>query len=331
VGEEKPREVVELEKILRVEAEEWKHEVPPGFKYPVWMLKVHDAGTSEKLWVVMGVPYEKHHLYRLARIRNRLGHTITVLAPREEAWKVEVRVATVSDVEEERERAEEVVGRVVPRPPPRPEPKFPWAMFRRDVSRFLFGITRWEAAVAEKKAVALYGYISTFRGKMEFWKAKALEVSEWVMERERVVEAPRILTAEEEERLWGEFSRMLREGAVEPEKYRDRFREVLDPTMPYGDNLMVVRDEAKAIVAAEGMERAHLVARKPFKAFSWKKVGWGVSYTKMRLSSLLDSAEKEDVATTYLHLQEVVGSAGLLMAMLEKLPEVRGFKEFTGI
>jgi len=96
--EEKPPEVEAYEKTLGLNVIGWEKTIPPGFKYEVWVLTVHDEGTSENVRIPMGYPYSEHHRYRLLRLRNKLGHVVTCLAFVEELPKAMVRVPTLSDV-----------------------------------------------------------------------------------------------------------------------------------------------------------------------------------------------------------------------------------------
>ena len=129
--------------------------------------------------------------------------------------------------------------------------------------------------------------------------------------------------------LWDEFSRILKDVGLNPERYRDRFEEALDPYMDYDDNLFIVTDEARKIIAEEILRKEKYHMTIPVKKFSWKYVSWGLGAIKLRLTDLEIAVKDKDTVTAYKLFKEVCETTQTLLSMLEQLPEIQVLKRVT--
>jgi len=288
-----PPEVESFSQAYALNVKAWEFTKPKGFIHDTWVLTVHDHGTCEDVKIVLGLPKDIKP-YKSATITNKWGVSVTVLMPREEAVKVEARVPTAPGVAKALEEGEDVMRRAtVKRPPAVVEPKLRWGDFKRDVARFGMIMANWEKAVEERRSTALYSYLHTFQDRCRLWLEEMTRVSTWVAKAQRRVEAPPILTDEEVKRLWEELSKVLREAGLKPEAYRDRFEPLIDRAFDYQDNLAILLDEARSVVAEQELLKGKFkVVRPPPRPFSWKRVGWGVAKIKVELASLMDSPNK---------------------------------------
>jgi hypothetical protein len=343
---EKPREVEFWEKQLKVNILGWRREVPPGFRYPVWVLWVRDEGTDEVVRVVMGYPYTELNRYKIVKITSKAGYPVNVIVPVDEAPKVAPKIPPHPEVGRVVEESGERVAKVAP-----PEIKkaveevvkllatkpFKWGEFKADVKHFYERIPAWERAVEEKSDVALYGYLVTFRDKMRVWLERIGRELPEVHARVTEVEARRTLppprlSKEEIEKLWSYFSRVLREHGVDPGKYKELFDEDVALAKKYEEALVMIEDDLKYIVVQEELKKMTFEAGKPkARRFSWKDVSRGVAYIKIKLMILLDAIEKKNLLASYTLVRDIVDATHRLLELLQRSPTVRRFRDMTGL
>jgi hypothetical protein len=346
---EKPKVVEEWEKRLRINIVGWKEEVPPGFRYPVWVLWVRDEATGEVVRVVMGYPYTEHHRYKLVKVTNKAGHPVNLLAFVEEAPRVEVKVppapeaskvvreaeAKVETVKPEEVRAavEEVTRMLATKP-------FNWSEFKADVRRFYQAVAGWERAVEERNDTALYGYLTTFKDRMRIWLDRiGREIGET---HTRAVEAQRTgrlpapkISREEIEKLWRYWEETLKKHGVDPYKYKaEYFDEDVALASSYEEALKMIDIDLKFIIAQEELSKKTFEAEKvvkPPERFNWKDVGRGIAYVKLRLMWLEEAADRRDLMTAYELVREALDATYRLLEILSLSPNVRKFKDITGL
>ncbi len=342
---EKPEEVKYWEKQLKLNVLGWRRETPPGFRYPVWVLWVRDEGTGEVVRIVMGYPYTERERYRLVRITNKLEHEVTVLAFREERPKVEAKVPPHPEVSQTVEEAEKSVEEVIAGKPEikkameealrmMAEKPFRWEEFSKDIRHFWERIPAWERAVAERNEVALYSYLVVFRNKVRVWLDRLAKVSPELHERFAKAEIrlpePK-LSKEEIDRLWSIFEEALRKEGIDPYRYKREYFDVDVATAEtYDEALWMVREDIRHIIAQHKLEKMTFKVRKP-RRFSWKEIGWGVSFIKVKMMSLMTEAVSRNAVNAYKILREILDATYKLLEMLQKSTAVRRFRDTTGI
>jgi len=345
---EKPDDIKYYEKQLKLNILGWRRETPPGFRYPVWVMWVRDEGTGEVIKIVMGYPYTEREKYDLVRITNKLGHVVTVLAFREEKPKVEPKVAPHPEVSEDVEEAGKSVEEVLATKPEikkameealrmLAEKPFNWAEFRRDMKYFWNHIPVWERAVNERNDVALYGYLVTFRDKVRVWLDSLARQTPELHERYAEVEAakpelpPPKLSKEEIDKLWRIWEETLRKHGIDPYMYRrEYFDEDVALAKDFNEALFMIQEDMRYIIASKSLERKHFKTKVP-KRLSWKEIGWGVSFIKVKLMSLSAEIEHRNIVNCYKILREILDATYKLLEQLQKSTAVRRFRDVTGI
>jgi hypothetical protein len=347
---EKPREVETWERQLRVNIIGWRQETPPGFRYPVWVLWVKDEETGEVVKVVMGYPYTEHHKYRLVRTTNKAGYKVNFMAFAEEAPKVAPRLPPHPEVsrslemaarsvetamraipEEVRRATEEVVKALAARP-------FDWRELKADVSKLYEKISAWERCVEERNDVGLYSYLVAFKDRMRAWLervARAIPELHAKFEEAKVKAPPPRLPREDVERLWKLWEETLRKHGIDPHKYKEEYFDVdVGIAERYEDALLMIQDDLKWIIAQEQQRRAHFDVEKPevkVERFSWKRIGQGVGYIKVRLMYLLDAIEKRNLYAAYEAIRDIIDASYRLLEILRLSPNVKKFRDLTGL
>jgi len=328
--EEIPEEVKKFCDLLKLEVvgkPEYKR--LEGFTYDVWVIPVRDEGTGLTVKIIKGHPVTAMHLYKIIRITNKEHNAVNVLTFRGEYERVEPKIPTLTQVRRASEEAKRVVKKVRPMPKPKPAPKVNWRFVAGVVRYALTSIPNWERAVELKKPYMLWSGLAVFASKCEM-AVKEIEKAEEIQKGlERKAAGERVLSDEDIEKLWQEFSKLLKEVGLDPERYRDRFEAVLDAYMPYDDNLFVVTDEASRIVAEEMLRAEKYHVRIPVKRFSWKYIGWGLGAIKVKLTDLELAIKDRDAVRSHSLLKNICDTTNTLLGMLEQLPEVQQLKKVT--
>ena len=327
--EEIPEEVRRFCDLLKLEVvgkPEYKR--LEGFTYDTWVIPVRDEGTGEVIRIIKGHPVTAMHLYRIARIVNKEHNPVNVLTFREDYEKLlkVTKVPTRVDVR----RAAEEAERVAPRPKPRPAPKVNWRAIKGFARRGATDLAQMERAVETRRAYVLWGTLTAFKTRTDLTLEELTKAVEELKEaEERKAKGERVLTDEDVERLWEEFSRILREAGLDPGRYKERFDAVVDVSMPYEDNLFIVTDEARAIVAEKHLRAEGFRVGIPVKKFSWKYIGWGLGAIKVQLMSLELAADERDALRCYNILKKISETSQTILDMLEQLPEIKLLKKAT--
>jgi len=110
---------------------------------------------------------------------------------------------------------------------------------------------------------------------------------------------------------------------------RDAMAIINDVSMPYEDNLFIVTDEARAIVAEKHLRAEGFRVGIPVKKFSWKYIGWGLGAIKVQLMSLELAADERDALRCYNILKKISETSQTILDMLEQLPEIKLLKKAT--
>ena len=330
--EEIPEEVRRFCDLLKLEVvgkPEYKR--LEGFTYDTWIIPVRDEGTGLTVRIIKGHPVTAMHLYRIARIVNKEHDPVNVLTFREDYEKlIRVRTPSSTDVRRAAEEAKKEVEKVAPKPKPRPAPKVNWRAVKGFARRGATDLAQMERAVETRKAYVLWGTLTAFKTRTDLTLEELTKAVEELKEaEERKAKGERVLTDEDVERLWEEFSRILKEAGLDPERYRERFDAVIDYSMPYEDNLFIVTDEARAIVAEKHLRAEGFRVGIPVKKFSWKYIGWGLGAIKVQLMSLELAAEEKDALRCYNILKKISETSQTILDMLEQLPEIKLLKKAT--
>jgi hypothetical protein len=302
-----------------------------GFTYDAWVIPVRDEGTGLTVKIIKGHPVTAMHLYKIIRIVNKEHNTVNVLTFRKDYEVVEPKIPTLTQVRKASEEAKKAVEKVRPMPKPKPAPKVNWRAVRGFVRYGLTSIPQWERAVELKKPYVLWSRLIVFSSKCKM-AMKELEKAEDIKEElERKAAGEKVLTDKDIEELWDEFARILKDVGIDPERYRERFNAVIDPYMPYDDNLFVVTDEARKIIAEEVLRTEKFHTTIPVKKFSWKYIGWGLGAIKVRLTDLEVAVSDRDAIRGYSLLKSLCETTDTLISMLEQLPEIQVLKRVTKV
>jgi len=303
-----------------------------GFTYDTWIIPVRDEGTGLTVRIIKGHPVTAMHLYKIARIMNREHNPVNVLTFREDYEKlIEPKTPSPTDVRRATERAKVEVEKVAPRPKPRPAPKVNWRAIKGFARRGATDLAQMERAVETKRAYVLWGALKAFKARADLTLEELTKaVEELKAAEERKAMGERVLTDEDIRKLWEEFSRILTEKGLNPERFRERFDAVIDVSMSYEDNLFIVTDEARVIVAENYLRTEGFRVGIPVKKFSWKYVSWGLGAIKVQLMNLELAADEKDALRCYNILKKISETSQTLIDMLEQLPEIRTFKRVTG-
>jgi uncharacterized coiled-coil DUF342 family protein len=345
---EKPPDVAFWERYIGAEVVGWVMDTPPGFRYKVWVLWVRDEGTGEIVKVVTGIPSDHFNLYRAVTITGKYGARRTLLSPIEEAERVAVRLPPHPEVSETVSESGRAVTRILPEDVRRAveevrrmlaERPFSWGDFRRDVLYYLNAVASWERTVEARDAVSLYSYLVVFRNKFSAWVESLGRVVPELHERYEAVRVRRpvapALSREEIERLWTIWSEILRKNDVDPEKYREVFEDCVAVARSFAEAAKILELEARDIVAEERLRRRDFDVGKPKPEpkyrLNWKDVARGIAYVKVRLMSLAAATEARDAISAYRILREILDTTEVLIQMLLTLPDVRKFKDMTGL
>jgi hypothetical protein len=255
----------------------------------------------------------------VATITNKLGRPVTVITFREEADRVKPKPKP-DEVAGTLERA----GREVPAPPVRA--RLDW----RSIGELTERISSWIGAVGKhadaREAVAVYSYLRSLNEWLPRLKGMLLEGYEPIRRREERPEV-RVLTDEEYERVWGEFSEALSKAGLDPLLYRGRFEKLIAWNMPYEDNRNVVMDEARIIVAESKLLRYMRRPPERVARFSWKLVEWGLGSLSLDVLALTDAVKSENPVEAYGAASRMLETADKLKKLMEMHPDVKAFLE----
>ena len=301
-----------------------------GFTYDTWIIPVRDEGTGLTVKIIKGHPVTAMHLYKIIRITNKEHNTVSVLTFRKDYETVEPKIPTLTQVRKASEEAKKVVEKVITMPKPKPV-KINWRFVGGVVKYGITSLPQWERAVELKKPYMLWSGLKVFLSKCDT-VLKELEKAENIKEGlERKAVGEKVLTDEDIAMLWDEFSGILKDVGLNPERYRDRFEEVLDPYIDYDGNLFIITDEARKIIAEEMLRKEKYHMTIPVKKFSWKYISWGLGAIKLRLADLEIAVKDKDAITAYMLFKKVHEIAQTLLSMLEQLPEIQVLKRVTKI
>ena len=301
-----------------------------GFTYDAWVIPVKDMGTGLTIRIIKGHPVTSMHLYKIMRIVNKENNPVNVLTFREDYERIEPKIPTLTQVRRSSEVAKRIVEKVRPMPKPKPV-KINWRFVGGVAKYGLTSLPQWERAVELKKPYILWSGLTVFASKCDT-ALKELEKADNIKEGlERKAVGEKVLTDEDIEELWDEFSRILKDVGLDPERYRDRFEEALDPYMDYDDNLFIITDEARKIIAEETLRKEKYYMTIPTKKFSWKYISWGLGAIKLRLTDLEVAVRDKDAVTAYKLFKKVCETTQTLLSMLEQLPEIQALKKVTKI
>ena len=287
----------------------------PGFREPVYILPVVDEGTGETVRIVMGHPTAEYERYRLVRLTNKLGYTVTALAPREEAEKLIVKPPPVKEAETAVKEAERIVE-----VEPYRTPLADWRYLSELASRLQSWVESGEKWAEAREVGSVLMYVRDISEYSKAGKTHLVGAAEEVLKpyEEKAVSA-KVLTDEEYARLWREFSEALAKAGLDPTAYRSRFEALVAWNMPYEDNLNIVLDEARSIVAEETLLRKTYVAKRivePPVRFSWKYVSWGLASMKLDVADLKEAVKHRDALRAYMDLSRIAETAQRLEKLL---------------
>jgi hypothetical protein len=295
--------------------------LPPGFKTPVWLIPVLDAGTGETVGILNAYPPLERERYAVATVTNKLGRPVTVITFREEAERLKPK-PKMSEVAKTLEAAK----REVPRPPV--TAPIDW----KSIGEYAGRISSWVGALEKhtdaREAVAVYSYLQT----MNEWipKLKTLLLGYEPLRRREEKPTVKVLKDEEYERLWREFSEVLAKAGLKPELYRERFEELIAWNMPYEDNRSIVLDEARGIVAEAKLSKyMRRPPEKPVK-FTWRLVEWACGSLSFDALTLMDAVKAKDPIAAYGAASRMLMTVDRLKRLMELHPDVKAFLETHG-
>jgi hypothetical protein len=291
--------------------------LPPGYKTPVWLIPVKDEATGETIGILNAYPPYNRELYAIKTIINKLGKPVTVITFREEAERVSVPKPKPKEVEEAiRKVKEEVPVKIVTAP-------IDWKWMRELVGKLKGWLESMEHQAEVRSPLGVYTYLKSINEFLAEARERLLAGSETLRKREEKAKPPRkILTEEQYEEIWREFSEALRKEKIDPEKYKGRFDELIDWSMPYEDNKLIVMDEARNIII--GRKLAKYFKEIPLKpiSFSWKYIDWGLGSMRVDILALEDSVKAEDALSTYNAISRLLETADRMKAILRMTREV---------
>jgi len=299
-----------------------------GFTYDTWIIPVRDEGTGLTVRIIKGHPVTAMHLYKIMRITNKENNPVNVLTFRKAYEVVEPKIPTLTQVRETSEEAEKIVEKVRPMPKPKPA-KINWRFVSGIIRYGITSLPQWERAVELKKPYILWSGLTVFASKCKM-ALKELEKAENIRDGiERKEKGERVLTDEDIEELWDEFSKILKDVNLDPERYRERFEAVVDPYMDFDDNLFIVTDEARKIIAEEMLKKERFHTTIPVKKFSWKYVSWGLGAIKLSLTDAETAVGERNAITAHKLIKKTCETTQTLLGMLEQLPEIQMLKKVT--
>jgi len=233
---------------------------------------------------------------------------------REEARKVEVPVPPTEEIKAgiaEAERVAPVKPYVVP---------VDWAYCKTLADRICDWTKRCEAWVEKRELPGVAMYLRSIQDWSADLKRRLMEAGREVFHpyEARAEPVRRVLTLEQEKKLWEAFASKLREAGVDPEPHRARFEELLAVNMPYEDNEAILMDEARTIMGLAGLRRRKYVDKLPVppKVFSWKYVGWGLTALKMECEQLRSAIRVKDGVSAYRAVGRMLEIADKLKALV---------------
>jgi hypothetical protein len=291
--------------------------LPPGYKTPVWLILVLDTATGETIGILNAYPPYNRELYSIKTIINKLGKPVTVITFREEAERVSAPKPHPREVEEAIKTVkEEVPVKIVTAP-------IDWKWMRELVGRLKGWIQSMESQAEARSPLGVYTYLKSINEFLSEARERLLSGSETLRKREEKAKPPRkILTQEQYMEIWREFSEALKKEKIDPEQYKGRFDELIDWSMPYEDNKLIVMDEARNIII--GRKLAKYFKELPVKpvSFSWKYIDWGLGSMRVDLMALEDAVKSEDALQTYSIIQRLLETADRMKAILKLTREV---------
>jgi hypothetical protein len=161
----------------------------------------------------------------------------------------------------------------------------------------------------KKSSLAVYVYAKSYEEELEGIKHTLEEIapSELIALKNKEFPAVRMLTDEEVESLWGEFSKALKEAKIKPEEHRSDFDRLLLRNMSYDENLYILIDEAKLIKLAKkypqlsrkGWATLQEALKRADKIVDWESIDKALGSIAYLILILEDSAKAEDARHAY--------------------------------
>ena len=300
-----------------------------GFTYDTWIIPVRDEGTGLTVRIIKGHPVTKMNKYKIIRIVNKEHNVVNVLVQRDEALRVEAKIPTTTKVRvvyEQASKLEEEVRKEEKMPSPIAA-KVDWSFLRRFVKFVLSSLPQWEHLSEMRRAHGLWTSLKTLTSKCDF-ALKTLN-ERYEEGRKRKERGLKVLKDEEIEELWKGFKRMLERAGLNAERFKERFKACIDPSMDFYYNIEAVMKEADEIITEERLKEELYHTQIPAMKFSWKYIRWGLGSIKVKVVALDDAINAKNADATHSLLTDICETASFLVSMLEQLPEIRLLKKVT--
>jgi len=261
-------------------------------KEVVCYIPIVDEGTGEIVYAVYPFPRAQRERFAMLNITNKEGREVSVLVPISDEMKVLPLIATEEEMKVAIESAEKEVPEIQP-----PTIPVDWKYVKDITGKFQEWIDKLLEQATKRSDAGLLMYLDSI---IEFADEAIETVKKGSYDgfAQRVVERPppvyKVLRDDEYEDLWKAFSKELKEVGIDPRVYRDRFDELIDWGMNKDDNIFIIMDEARSIIAIEFMRgRVKRIEKYP-QRFSWKLVRWGLSSMAFDIQSLKDAISEEN-------------------------------------
>ncbi len=94
--------------------------------------------------------------------------------------------------------------------------------------------------------------------------------------------------------------------------------------------LTLLKNDMQWVISQEKLKKMTFPAEKPAR-FSWKDVSRGIAYIKIKLMVLQDDIGERNAVSAYRALRGIVDTTYRLLEILQQSPNVRRFRETTGL
>jgi len=279
-------------------------------KEVICYIPVIDEGTGEVVYAVYPFPKAQRERFAMLNITNKEGREVSVLVPISDEMKVLPLIATGEEMKVAIESAEKEVPEIQP-----PTIPVDWKYVKDITGKFQVWIDKLLEQATKRSDAGLLMYLDSII-ELADETIETVKKGSYDGFAQRVVERPppayKVLRDDEYDDLWKAFSKELKEAGVDPRVYRDRFDELVDWGMNKDDNIFIIMDEARSIIAIELMRgRVKKIDKYP-RRFSWKVVRWGLSSMGFDIQSLKDAIPEENSLQALRSLQSLKEAADKL-------------------
>jgi len=302
-------------------------EGPPYYyrEQKVCIIPVYDVYNDAVIRIVYPLPRKYNHKYTLLHILNKQGKPVSVVTFAEDAEKVEPWKPKI---------AEQVVKVVMKKMEEKPIKKteipeeIDWRKSEGLHKMLLHDVKAAENAYKTRSILAIWSTFRAIRDTLDDFKRILRPKLPPEMGIEKIVR----ITPEVEE-YWEYFKKLCKNYGIDPDRYRMRFMEYIDPKGAREYNMRAVEDLIEEIVDEEEYRKRLMMPVVEIKEKveedikrgkpKLKYVDWAIGAMKVKLFYLDMAISERDMVRAYMIVDELNELVDRIIDMLKLFPEIQ--------